>query len=151
MGCAGTPSSPADSNVAEVSPESTQSPASIAPESSGQESPQEHTKKTVAIKLAGPPNDGSGGQYSVDNPDGCAVFHINAALNEDVQVTKTSVQPGDAFTNAGNGCGGDPASNCVHFVYAKGADHTCLLDVRWNPAAGTTAGDATIFLRSCLP
>jgi hypothetical protein len=147
-GCAGAPSSPADSNVAEVSPESTESPSSIAPESSGAESPQQHTKDVIAIKIAGPPNDGNGGEYTVDNPDGCAVFHINATLNEDVRVTKTSVEPSDAFTNAGDGCGGDPASDCVHFVYVKGADHTCLLDVRWDPSSGTTQGTARIFLRA---
>jgi hypothetical protein len=147
-GCAAAPSSPSDTNVAEVSPESTGSPSSIAPESNVAESPQQHTKKAIAIKIAGPPNDGTGGDYSVDNPDGCAVFHINATLDEDVRVMKTSVEPGDAFTNAGKGCGGDPTSNCVGYVFAKGADHTCLLDVRWDPSSGTTSGTATIFLRA---
>jgi hypothetical protein len=63
-------------------------------------------------------------------------------------VTDTSVGPHRGFVNAGKGCGGDPASDCVGYVFASGADHTCLLDVRWKPASGVVTGAATVFLRA---
>jgi hypothetical protein len=114
------------------------------PEGTDLEPPQSPVAGKVVVHLAGPQVGGQGGDYSVDQPAGCAVFQIVPALNEDVRVRDVSITPGSGFVRDDSGC---EQTTCHGFVYPKGESSTCLLGIRWQAASGVSKGTASLTLR----